>query len=81
MAGVGDRGLLLVLEHLGQMRDGAPAAAALLRAGPQLRLLATGRVSLNGAGERELAVPPLDLPDPGELPSLERLAAHLETRS
>jgi predicted ATPase/class 3 adenylate cyclase len=60
------RSLLLVLdncEHL--VEASARLAQALLRSGPNLRLLATSREALNIAGETRYRLPPLTLPGPG----------------
>jgi predicted ATPase/class 3 adenylate cyclase len=59
-----DRELLLVLDNFEQVLDAAPLVADLLDAAPHLRVLATSREPLHIRGEQELAVPPLDLPDP-----------------
>jgi predicted ATPase/DNA-binding SARP family transcriptional activator len=68
------RALLLLLdncEHL--LSPCAELAAELLRGCPQLRLLATSREELGIVGEQTYPVPPLSLPDPTQLPPLERL--------
>jgi predicted ATPase len=41
-----------------------------------LKVLATSRIPLGLYGEREYLVPPLSLPDPERLPSLERLTRY-----
>jgi predicted ATPase/DNA-binding XRE family transcriptional regulator len=56
------RELLLVLDNFEHLIAAAPLVAALLQAAPRLRVLATSRVPLRLAGEREHAVPPLPLP-------------------
>jgi predicted ATPase/transcriptional regulator with XRE-family HTH domain len=69
-----ERQLLLVLdncEHL--VAASAALAAALLRAGPGVRLLATSREALEVAGERRYRVPSLTIPDLAHLPPVERL--------
>ena len=66
--------LLLVLdscEHL--IGACADLAERLLRACPNLRILATSREPLRIAGETSWAVPALSVPDPRRLPSPERL--------
>ncbi len=68
------KSLLLVLdncEHL--VAACATLAAALLRAGPNLRILATSREPLGVAGETPWRVPSLGLPDPQRLPPIETL--------
>jgi predicted ATPase/DNA-binding XRE family transcriptional regulator len=69
-----DRQLLLLLdncEHL--IEASAQLAEALLRAAPQLRLLATSREPLGLVGESLFQVPSLSLPDTGR-PALEAVA-------
>lgn len=56
-----ERELLLVLDNLEQLVDAAAAIAGLLAAAPRLRILATSRVALRIAGEREVRVEPLAL--------------------
>ena len=63
-----DRELLLVLDNLEQLVAGSPVIGELLTAAPRLRVLATSRELLHLAGEQELAVPPLSLPDPSASP-------------
>jgi len=61
-----DRELLLVLdtcEHV--LAEAARVAQRLLRAAPQLRMLATSRQALGIPGERVVVIPPLRLP-PGD---------------
>ena len=69
-----DRSLLLVLDNLEQIDDAAAPVVALLGAGPRLRILATSRVPLRIAAERQYAVPPLESPDEGG--SFEELVAN-----
>jgi predicted ATPase/class 3 adenylate cyclase len=59
-----DREMLIVLDNFERVLPSAPAVGELLDAGPRLRMLATSREPLHVAGEKELAVPPLALPDP-----------------
>jgi predicted ATPase/DNA-binding CsgD family transcriptional regulator len=59
-------------EHL--IEKCASLVATLARACPQLRILATSREALGIDGETDWRVPSLDLPDPGQLPPMERLA-------
>ena len=60
--------------------DAASDVAALLAACPQLTVLATSRIALRLRGEHEFAVPPLALPDPKQLPPLERLSQYEAVR-
>ena len=64
---LGSRHLLLVLDNSEHVIDAtAELAAALLRACPQLQILATSREWLGIAGEVIMAVPPLGLPGADE---------------
>ncbi len=69
-AALGDRDVLLVLDNCEQVAAAAPAVAA----------LATSRAALRLRGEREIAVPPLALPDPRHPPGREALAGCAATR-
>src|SRR5215212_5042632 len=62
---LGGREQLLVLDNFEQVLDAASLVADVLTACPRLRVLATSREPLHLTGERELSVPPLDLPPPG----------------
>jgi predicted ATPase/class 3 adenylate cyclase/Tfp pilus assembly protein PilF len=73
--------VLLVLdncEHL--VAACARLADTLLRACPNLRILATSREALGIAGETTWRVPPLSLPDPRRLPPPEGLSAYAAVR-
>jgi predicted ATPase/class 3 adenylate cyclase/Tfp pilus assembly protein PilF len=68
------RSLLLVLDNCEHLLSAcAQLADRLLRACPNLRILATSREALGLLGEQTYRVPSLSLPDPSQLPSLERL--------
>jgi non-specific serine/threonine protein kinase len=70
-----DRQRLLVLDNCEHLLDGcAGLVAALLRACPGLRILATSREPLGIAGEVVWPVPPLAVPDLQALPALDELA-------
>ena len=71
---VRDKRMLLVLDNFEQVLGAAPAVSTLLAAAPTLSVLTSSRAPLRIDGEQELPVPPLDLPDPERLPSLEVLA-------
>ena len=59
-----EKHLLLILDNCEHVAGAsARLAAKLLGAAPQLKILATSRVSLNLAGETLYPVPPLSLPD------------------
>ena len=73
--------LLLVLDNCEHVLAAcARVADALLRASPNLRILATSREALGIAGETSWRVPSLSLPDPERLPSLERLSTYEAVR-
>jgi predicted ATPase/class 3 adenylate cyclase len=73
--------LLLVLDNCEHVLAAcARVADALLRACPDLRILATSREALGIAGETSWRVPSLSLPDPQNLPTLERLSAYEAVR-
>jgi len=66
--------MLLVLDNFEQILPAAPSVSALLASGPDLKVIASSRAPLRISGEQEFPVPPLELPDPERLPSLEALA-------
>jgi predicted ATPase/class 3 adenylate cyclase len=59
-----DRTVLLVLDNFEQVLAEAGTVAEILRAAPGVRGLATSRAPLGISGEREIPVPPLEVPDP-----------------
>jgi predicted ATPase/class 3 adenylate cyclase len=71
---VADLRLLLVLDNMEQLVDGGDVVTGLLDAAPNLTVLATSRIPLRLAGEREVPVPPLSLPEPDDA-SLDELAS------
>ena len=68
------RQVLLVLDNAEHLLDAAPQIAAVLEAGPGLRVLVTSRAPLHVSGEVTFPVPPLALPDPEHVPTLANLA-------
>lgn len=59
-----DKKLLLILDNCEHVRDScAIVVDALLRSGPELRVLATSRQSLGLTGEQVFLVPPLTFPE------------------
>ena len=66
--------LLLVLDNFEQILPAAPAISILLAAAPDLKVVTSSRAPLRISGEQEFPIPPLELPDPERLPSLEVLA-------
>jgi predicted ATPase/transcriptional regulator with XRE-family HTH domain len=68
----GGKRLLLVLDNCEHLLAACAAlAGTLLRAAPDLRILATSREALGVAGEHRYRVPSLSVPDPEHLPSPE----------
>ena len=68
------RSLLLVLDNCEHLLDAcARLVDALLRACPELQVLATSREALGITGEMAWRVPSLPVPDPDELPPLAEL--------
>ena len=65
---------LLVLDNFEQILPAAASVAALLGDAPQLTVLTSSRAPLRISGEQEFPIPPLELPDPERLPSLDVLA-------
>jgi predicted ATPase/class 3 adenylate cyclase len=71
---LGSKPLLLVLDNCEHLVEAcAQLAGALLRACPNLKILATSRAALNVDGEAAYHVPPLSRPDPRRIQSLEQL--------
>ena len=71
------REVLLVLDNCEHLVDAAAELTqTLLQACPRVRILATSREPLALGGEAVLRVPPLALPDPDRLPSLQGLPAY-----
>lgn len=68
-----ERRMLLVLDNFEQVVAAAPDVSALLASCPQLSVLVTSRGALRLRGEREVIVPPLALPDPGQPMTAEEL--------
>ncbi|MGC4189720.1 MAG: LuxR C-terminal-related transcriptional regulator [Thermomicrobiales bacterium] len=60
---IGDAPLLLLIDNVEHVVEGADLFAALLQRCPALRLLATSRVPLDISGEHLLRVPPLPVPE------------------
>jgi predicted ATPase/Tfp pilus assembly protein PilF len=71
-----DRHVLLLLDNFEHVVAAAPVVADLLAAAPRLTVLVTSRERLNLRGEHGFPVPPLKLPDPLQLPPLERLGEY-----
>jgi predicted ATPase len=67
------RRLLLVLDNFEQVTAAGPQIAEWLTEAPGLKTLITSRAPLHVRGEQELAVPPLEVPDPDSAPRPDRL--------
>ena len=67
---LGDRHLLLVLDNFEQVVEAGAAVERLIREAPQIRVLVTSREVLRREGEAEFAVPPLPVPEPGQIGDL-----------
>ncbi|MGH2472916.1 MAG: adenylate/guanylate cyclase domain-containing protein [Candidatus Limnocylindria bacterium] len=66
--------MLLVLDNFEQILPAAPIVGQLLGASSALKVIASSRAPLRIAGEQEFPVPPLEVPDPQHLPTIEVLA-------
>jgi len=69
-----DKQLLLLLDNFERVITAAPMVGELLNSAPHLKVLVTSREVLRVYGEHDYPVSPLSLPDPQNLPPLERLA-------
>jgi transcriptional regulator with XRE-family HTH domain len=78
--GLRGRRMLLLLDNMEHLVEAVPALAALLAACPALRVLVTSRAPLRLYGEREVSVPPLDLPAPEARLSVAQLAGYEAVR-
>ena len=74
IAYVRNKDLLLVLDNFEQVGEAAAAVGELLAAAPGLKILVTSRAVLHLYGEHEFSVPPLDVPDPGDVLEASELA-------
>ncbi len=70
------RQMLVVLDNCEQVVAAAPLVAELLAAAPGLKILATSRQPLGLANERRYEVPPLQLPAPQSLLTVEQLQGY-----
>src|SRR6266542_3907544 len=71
-----DKHMLLLLDNFEQVVEAAPSVAELLMAAVELKVLVTSRERLHLRGEKEVAVPPLALPDRAQLPPLDQLSQY-----
>jgi predicted ATPase/class 3 adenylate cyclase len=78
---IGQRRVLFVLDNFEQIVSAGPIVVGLLRACPNLAVLATSRAALRVSGEQEYAVPGLPIPpDPTRLSALEAAQLSEEVR-
>lgn len=73
---LGPKHLLLVLDNFEHVLEGAGVVAGLLDSCRELHILVTSRIPLRLRREREHAVPPLTVPDPGHVPDLDSLSQY-----
>src|SRR6186997_2706801 len=73
---LGEQRMLLVLDNFEQVTDAAPEIGRLLAAAKNVTVLSSSRSALQISGEQEYPVPPLDLPDPSNLPTLAQLSQY-----
>ncbi|HEV8306988.1 MAG TPA: tetratricopeptide repeat protein [Methylomirabilota bacterium] len=71
-----DRHLLLLLDNFEHVQAAAAQVADLLSACPGLKALVTSREPLHLRGERQLPVPPLELPDRTRVEGVEQLTRY-----
>jgi predicted ATPase/class 3 adenylate cyclase len=71
---VKDKRMLLVLDNFEQILPAARVVGELLGASAALKVITSSRAPLRIAGEQEFPVPPLEVLDPRNLPTLEVLA-------
>ena len=76
LAHLRDRRMLFVLDNFEQVASAAPEIGELLSAAPGISILVSSRSPLHVYGEREYPVPPLEVPDPRDLPELDALARY-----
>jgi predicted ATPase len=66
--------MLLLLDNFEHLVDSAPIVGQLLASAPKQKIVITSQARLHIYGEHEFPVPPLALPDPKKIPSLEELS-------
>jgi predicted ATPase len=75
-----EKRMLLLVDNFEQVLEAAPMVSKMISAAPNLKVLATSRIPLRLYGEHEYSVPPLALPDPERLPTVERLTHYEAVR-
>jgi predicted ATPase/transcriptional regulator with XRE-family HTH domain len=68
-----DKQMLIVLDNFEHVVQAAPLINELLAAAPQIKVLVTSRSPLHLRGEKVMEVPPLDVPDPARIMSIEEV--------
>ncbi len=68
--------LLLILDNFEQIIEAAPVVDTLLASSPGLKILVTSRKILRLYGEYGFSIPPLDVPDAGIPPDVEKFSAY-----
>ncbi|MCC2628428.1 MAG: transcriptional regulator, family [Thermomicrobiales bacterium] len=80
IAALGEKRLMLLLDNFEHLLTAAPIVTEVLRACPHLKVLATSRAALRLSGEQEFPVPALPVPDPTDLPGVEKLIDYAAVR-
>jgi predicted ATPase/class 3 adenylate cyclase len=70
-----DREVLLILDNFEQILEAAPVVGELLDGAPKVKAIVTSRAPLRLAGEQEVSVPPLALPE-DESPHPEQISRY-----
>ena len=68
------RKTLLVLDNFEQVTDAAPDVNTILKEAPDVKVIVSSRSPLKIYGEQEFPIPPLGLPDPSAIGSVEALS-------
>ncbi|MEA2646429.1 MAG: hypothetical protein QOE92_1512 [Chloroflexota bacterium] len=69
-----DKQTLLVLDNFEQVTEAAPGVNRILKEAPDVKVVVSSRSPLKIYGEQEFPIPPLGLPDPNALGSVEALS-------
>src|SRR5215207_9501916 len=77
---LGGKRLLLVLDNFERVIDATQMVSDLLAQVPGVKVLVTSRTPLHAYGEHEYPLPPLPLPDPAHMPSVETLSKYEAVR-
>jgi predicted ATPase len=77
---LGEKRMLLLVDNFEHLLEAAPKVSEMLSGAPNLKVLVTSRIPLRLYGEHEYSVPPLALPDPERLPTVETLTHYEAVR-